>query len=106
MRTKSIPITCDRADRLTTATLTEVDPDELDHVGFEEVDIPPGRLFNLSEGAGIEVEEGACAAIDSLLWDASLRNAGLHRGLASRHVQNWEAENYVKSLLNVCAKCR
>ena len=56
---------------LTAATLAKVNPDQLHHVGLEQVDVPPGRLLHLSEGAGGEVKKGAGASIHCFLWDSS-----------------------------------
>ena len=72
----------------TAAGLSEVYPDELDHVGLEEVDVPPGLLLHLGEGAGAQVEAGAGAAVHGLLRDAAIRHAALHRSLTRRHIQN------------------
>ena len=46
------------------------------------------HLTDLGEAAGGEVEEGAGAAVHRLLGDPALGHAGLHRGLAGRHVQH------------------
>ena len=72
----------------TAAGLSEVYPDELDHVWLQQVDVPPGTLLHLGEGAGAQVEEGAGAAVHRLLRDPALRHAALHRSLARRHVQH------------------
>jgi hypothetical protein len=80
---------------LTTAALAEVDPHQLHHVGLQEVDIPPGRLLHLGEGAGRQVEEGAGAAIHRLLRDPALRHAGLHGSLPGGHIQNCKQNNEI-----------
>ena len=57
--------------KLTAAGLSEVYPNELDHVGLQQVDVPPRRLLHLCEGASGEVKKGAGASIHGLLWDSS-----------------------------------
>ena len=74
---------------LTAASLSEVYPDELDHVGLQEVDIPPGLLLHLGEGAGAQVKPGARAAVHRLLGDPAISHTALHRSLPRRHIQNW-----------------
>ena len=73
---------------LTAASLSKVYPDQLDHVGLEQVDIPPGLLLHFGEGAGAQVEPGARAAVHRLLRDAAISHAALHRSLPRRHIQN------------------
>lgn len=75
-----------RLCQLTTAALAKVNPDQLDHVGLQEVDIPPGTLLHLRQGAGAQVEEGASAPVHGLLGDPTLRHTALHRSLASSHI--------------------
>ena len=75
---------------LTAATLAKVDPDQLHHVGLQQVDVPPRRLLHLCEGAGGEVEKGGGASIHCLLWDSSFSHTRLHGRLACCHVQHWE----------------
>ena len=81
---------------LTAASLSEVYPDELDHVGLEEVHVPPGLLLHLGEGAGAQVEPGAGAAVHRLLGDPAIRHAALHRSLPRRNIQNWNIQNIQK----------
>ncbi len=70
------------------ARLAEVHPDQLDHVGLEEVDVPPGGALDLRQGARVEVEEGGGRAVDGLLRDPALHDRALHGGLAGGHVQD------------------
>ena len=74
---------------LTAAALSGVDPDQLDHVGLQQVDVPPGRLLHLCQGAGGQVEEGAGAAVHGLLGDPALGDARLHRRLPRGNVEHW-----------------
>ena len=60
---------------LTTAALAKVDANQLNHVGFEEVDVPPGRFFHLGQAARAKVEEGAGASVHGLLRNSSFRHA-------------------------------
>ena len=73
---------------LTTAGLAKVYPDQLDHVGLQEVDVPPGALLHLSQGAGGQVKEGAGAAIYGFLGNTSFCYTALHGGFASSDVQH------------------
>ena len=72
----------------TAAGLSEVYPDELHHVGLQQVDVPPGTLLHLSEGAGAQVKPGAGAPVHGPLRDPAVSHAALHRGLASSNIQN------------------
>lgn len=74
---------------LTTARLAEIEPDELDHVGLEEVHVPPGRPLHLREAASLRREEVARAPVHGPLRDASRRHARLHRSFARCHVEHW-----------------
>ena len=68
------------------AGLAKVDSDELDHVGFQQVDVPPGAALDVGEGAGVGVEEGGGGAVHGLLGNAALHNGALHGGLAGGNI--------------------
>lgn len=73
---------------LTAASLSEVEADQLHHVRFQKVDVPPGRPLRSRQGARVEVEEGAGASVDGLLRDATLLGTDLHWRLPRCHVQH------------------
>ena len=75
------------ANRILTATgPSEVDPDQLDHVRLQQVDVPPGGAFDLRLRAGGLREEGTGAAVDGLLGETTLQDRGLHGRFAGRDV--------------------
>ncbi len=81
---------------LTAASLAEVEPHQLDHVGLEQVDVPPGPAFHGRHGARFGREEVAGAAVDGPFGHAAQRHARLHRRLARRHVQHCQAKTVAR----------
>lgn len=75
------------------ARFAEIEPNELDHVRFEEVNVPPRSAFHLGQTARFRREEVARAAIDGPLRNATTRYARLHRCLAGGNVKHtkWDA---------------
>lgn len=88
---------------LATTGLSEVQADELDHVGFEEVDIPPGGGLWFGQRACFRAEERACGAVDGLLRHASQLRTYLHRRLSGRHVQHTKWDSFGDPLSSLVA---
>lgn len=74
--------------RRTTARLSEVESDELNHVGLQQVDVPPGVPLRVGEGAGVRGERRGRRAVHGLLRDASLGHGRLHGRLPCGHIEH------------------
>ena len=73
---------------LTTARLSKVDPDQLHHVGLQQIDVPPRTPLHVCQRARVSVEEGGRGPVHRLLGDAAVGHAALHGGLASGDVKH------------------
>jgi len=73
---------------LTTAGFAKIQSHQLDHVGLEEVDVPPRSPFTLGHSASFRREEVAGAAIDRSFGHTSESHARLHGRFAGSHIQH------------------
>lgn len=78
---------------LTATRFSKVQSHQLNHVGFQQVNVPPRSTLWFRQGAGIGVEEGAGTAINGFLGNSTGFCTDLHGGLSSSHIQNWNRKN-------------
>ena len=75
------------------ARLAEVDTNQLHHVRFEEIDVPPRAPLHLGHGARLGVEERRGRTVDGFLRDSAVGDGRLHRRFSSGHVQHYGERN-------------
>lgn len=75
---------------LTTARFAEIQSHQLNHVGLEEINIPPGWALHFGHSARIGCEESACAAVDGTVSIGVQCHTRLHRRFTSSHVHHWK----------------
>lgn len=85
--------------QLTTTRFAEIQANQLHHIRFQEIYIPPWDSFSFGQWTCIWCIKCWCWTIDGFLWDSSTFGRYLHWCLTSRYIQHWKFTNSNKNAL-------
>lgn len=85
---------------LTTTRFTEIQANQLHHVGLQQIYIPPWNSFRFRQWTCIWCIKCWCWTINGFLWDSSTFCWNLHGCFASRYIQHCKCPNSKEKCLN------